>query len=86
MGAGATIIDAIDTLYIMDLKKEYEEARYWIAERLDFENEVQKGACVIINNFSMQFTRHQPVSTFETTIRILGGLLSIYVHLFPKSA
>jgi len=42
MGAGATIIDAIDTLYIMDLKKEYEEARYWIAERLDFENEVRK--------------------------------------------
>jgi len=39
---------------------------------------------VIINNFSMQFTRHQPVSTFETTIRILGGLLSIYVHLFPQ--
>jgi len=88
MGAGATIIDAIDTLYIMDLKKEYEEARYWIAERLDFENEVRKqGACVIINdNFSLQFTRHQPVSTFETTIRILGGLLSIYVRTFSPQA
>lgn len=29
---GATIVDALDTLYLMDLTKEYEEARNWIAQ------------------------------------------------------
>lgn len=29
---GATIIDAIDTLYLVGLKEEYKEARDWIAD------------------------------------------------------
>nr|VZH95289.1 unnamed protein product [Spirometra erinaceieuropaei] len=33
---GATIVDAIDTLYIMGLDKEYEEAKKWIEESLKF--------------------------------------------------
>ena len=33
---GATIVDALDTLYIMDMKEEYEKAREWVAENLDF--------------------------------------------------
>lgn len=33
---GASIVDAIDTLWIMGLKEEYEEARKWIQLNLDF--------------------------------------------------
>ncbi|BHF74729.1 Mannosyl-oligosaccharide 1,2-alpha-mannosidase IB [Sparganum proliferum] len=33
---GATIVDAIDTLYIMGLDKEYGEAKQWIEESLKF--------------------------------------------------
>ncbi|KAK7466256.1 mannosyl-oligosaccharide alpha-1,2-mannosidase [Stygiomarasmius scandens] len=58
-GIGYTIVDAIDTMYIMGLQTEYETARKWIKEHLNFQ---RKGA----------------VSTFETTIRVLGGLLSAY--------
>lgn len=34
---GATIVDAADTLYIMELMDEYNEAREWIAQNLHFE-------------------------------------------------
>ncbi|KAK6055829.1 glycosyl hydrolase family 47 [Cooperia oncophora] len=33
---GATIVDAIDTLWIMGLKEEYEQARSWVKHSLDF--------------------------------------------------
>ncbi|CAJ0958796.1 unnamed protein product, partial [Mesorhabditis belari] len=33
---GATIVDALDTLYIMGLKEEYEDAHKWIEMNLDF--------------------------------------------------
>lgn len=35
---GATIVDGLDTLYIMDLKQEYQEGRDWIAEKFSFKN------------------------------------------------
>lgn len=57
---GATIIDAMDTLYLMGLKREYEEARDWIA-----------------NEFTLENVRYN-VSVFETTIRYVGGFLSLY--------
>ncbi|CAG5136271.1 unnamed protein product [Candidula unifasciata] len=34
---GATIVDAVDTLYIMELDDEYQKARDWIAQSLNFE-------------------------------------------------
>ncbi|KRT82488.1 glycoside hydrolase, partial [Oryctes borbonicus] len=37
-GLGLTIIDSIDTIYIMGLKEEYEEARGWIEKNLHFTN------------------------------------------------
>lgn len=57
---GATIVDAIDTLYIMGLNEEYLAARTWIELNLDF------------NKFDVE------LSVFETNIRYVGGLLSIY--------
>lgn len=60
-GIGLMIVDALDTMLLMNLTDEYQQAREWIATRLDFD-------------------KKQDVNVFETTIRVLGGLLSAY-HL-----
>ncbi|KAG7240821.1 hypothetical protein INR49_023395 [Caranx melampygus] len=60
-GLGLTLIDALDTMWIMGLKEEFEEAKTWVEKELTFNKNVD-------------------VNLFETTIRILGGLLSTY-HL-----
>ena len=57
---GASIVDGIDTLYIMGLNDEYLAARTWIENNLDF------------SKFDVD------LSVFETNIRYVGGLLSIY--------
>ena len=38
---GATIVDSLDTLYLMGLKKEFEQAKEWIRTSLDL-NQVHK--------------------------------------------
>ncbi|KAI1900538.1 hypothetical protein AGOR_G00050960 [Albula goreensis] len=58
---GLTLIDSLDTMWIMGLKEEFEEAKTWVATELSFAKNVD-------------------VNLFESTIRILGGLLSTY-HL-----
>ncbi|KAL6560045.1 mannosyl-oligosaccharide alpha-1,2-mannosidase [Orobanche gracilis] len=58
-GLGATLIDALDTLYIMGLDEQFQKARQWVAESLDF-------------------NKNYDASVFETTIRVVGGLLSTY--------
>lgn len=58
-GQGMTMIDSLDTLWLMGMKDEFQQARDWIAINLDF-------------------NRAGTQSTFETTIRALGGLLSAY--------
>lgn len=60
-GLGLTIVDSLDTLYIMDLKEEFKEASEWVRNKLDF-------------------NVNKDVNLFETTIRVMGGLLSAY-HL-----
>jgi mannosyl-oligosaccharide alpha-1,2-mannosidase len=57
---GATIVDSMDTLYIMGFMDEFEKGKAWIAENLDLSQ------------------MSGDVSVFETNIRYLGGLLSIY--------
>ncbi|CAF3163335.1 unnamed protein product [Rotaria sp. Silwood2] len=63
-GLGLTIIDGIDTLYIMNMTEEYNEAREWIEKSFNIDSDA-------VDKYN---------SHFEVTIRILGGLLSIY-HL-----
>ena len=58
-GLGWIIVDALDTMMLMNLTKEVTEAREWIANSLDYD-------------------KAQDVNTFETTIRMLGGLLSAH--------
>ncbi|KAI7985548.1 Mannosyl-oligosaccharide 1,2-alpha-mannosidase MNS2 [Camellia lanceoleosa] len=58
-GLGATLIDSLDTLYIMGLDEQFQRAREWVANSLDF-------------------NKNYDASVFETTIRVVGGLLSTY--------
>ncbi|XP_029921167.1 endoplasmic reticulum mannosyl-oligosaccharide 1,2-alpha-mannosidase isoform X2 [Myripristis murdjan] len=60
-GLGLTLVDSLDTMYILGLKEEFEEAKNWVETQLSFSKNVD-------------------VNLFESTIRILGGLLSTY-HL-----
>lgn len=58
---GLTLIDSLDTMWLMGLEEEFQESQDWVANKL------------II-------AQDHPVNLFETTIRVLGGLLSAY-HL-----
>ncbi|XP_014508082.2 mannosyl-oligosaccharide 1,2-alpha-mannosidase MNS1 isoform X2 [Vigna radiata var. radiata] len=58
-GLGATIVDSLDTLFVMGLDDQFNRAREWVAESLSFDKNIE-------------------VSVFETTIRVMGGLLSAY--------
>lgn len=58
-GLGWIIVDALDTMMLMNLTKELKHAREWVSTSLDYEKD-------------------QDVNTFETTIRMLGGLLSAH--------
>lgn len=58
-GLGATLIDSLDTLYIMGLDEQFQKAREWVAN-------------------SLNFNKNYDASVFETTIRVVGGLLSTY--------
>ncbi|RUS14175.1 endoplasmic reticulum mannosyl-oligosaccharide 1,2-alpha-mannosidase-like protein [Endogone sp. FLAS-F59071] len=60
-GIGLMIVDALDTMLLMNLQSEYTKARAWVDKSLDF-------------------NKQGYVNLFETTIRVLGGLLSAY-HL-----
>lgn len=57
-GMGWIIVDALDTLMLMNQTTRLHDARQWLA-KLDYDQD-------------------QEVNTFETTIRMLGGLLSAH--------
>ncbi|EAS31846.3 mannosyl-oligosaccharide 1,2-alpha-mannosidase [Coccidioides immitis RS] len=58
-GMGWIIVDALDTLMIMNLTSRVQQARNWI-------------------HTSLRYDQDHDVNTFETTIRMLGGLLSAH--------
>jgi len=60
-GLGLTLIDSLDTMFVMNLRDEFDEARDWVSSNLSF-------------------SINKDVNLFETTIRVLGGLLSAF-HL-----
>ncbi|KAF7367767.1 alpha-1,2-Mannosidase [Mycena sanguinolenta] len=63
-GIGYTVVDAIDTMLLMGLHQEYSRASDWVRNSLSFDRD----------------GRNKVFNTFETTIRVLGGLLSAH-HL-----
>ncbi|KAF9178932.1 mannosyl-oligosaccharide alpha-1,2-mannosidase [Haplosporangium sp. Z 11] len=58
-GQGFTIVDSLDTILLMGLETEFQEAKTWVKNELDFDTDGE-------------------INLFETTIRVLGGLLSAY--------
>ena len=68
-GMGWIIVDALDTMMLMNLTSRVAHAREWIAQSLTYDQD-------------------QDVNTFETTIRMLGGLLSAHYlsNEFPQLA
>ncbi|PBP27219.1 glycosyl hydrolase family 47 [Diplocarpon rosae] len=68
-GMGWIIVDALDTLMLMNLTSRLSNAREWLFTSLDYDQD-------------------QEVNTFETTIRMLGGLLSAHYLSteFPEMA
>ncbi|KAH7364313.1 glycoside hydrolase family 47 protein [Rhexocercosporidium sp. MPI-PUGE-AT-0058] len=68
-GMGWIIVDALDTMMLMNLTTRLSHAREWLATSLDYDQD-------------------QEVNTFETTIRMLGGLLSAHYLSteFPEMA
>ncbi|KAI0531619.1 endoplasmic reticulum mannosyl-oligosaccharide 1,2-alpha-mannosidase [Xylaria digitata] len=58
-GMGWIIVDALDTMILMNLTSRVTHARDWISNSLTYDQD-------------------HDVSTFETTIRMLGGLLSAH--------
>ncbi|KAF9335556.1 mannosyl-oligosaccharide alpha-1,2-mannosidase [Podila minutissima] len=58
-GQGFTIVDSLDTILLMGLDIEFQEAKAWVRDELNFDQDGE-------------------VNLFETTIRVLGGLLSAY--------
>ena len=59
----ATLVDSLDTLWLMGFRKEFDRAKEWILSSLSFKpaNGRQCG-----------------LSVFESTIRVLGGLLAAH--------
>ena len=53
-GMGMTLLDSLDTLWLMGMKEEFDDATEWVRHNLNF-------------------NKNRMVSTFETTIRALGG-------------
>ncbi|CRG87969.1 mannosyl-oligosaccharide alpha-1,2-mannosidase [Talaromyces islandicus] len=58
-GMGWIIVDALDTMILMNLTSRVQHARNWIHN-------------------SLRYDQDHDVNTFETTIRMLGGLLSAH--------
>jgi len=74
-GLGATAIDSLDTLWIA-------RARAWVADKLSLTGVRLPAACLVSHMMGharkASACRDYYASVFETTIRILGGLLSAY--------
>ncbi|KAI0025590.1 glycoside hydrolase family 47 protein [Xylariomycetidae sp. FL0641] len=68
-GMGWIIVDALDTMILMNLTSRVAHAREWISNDLTYDQD-------------------QDVSTFETTIRMMGGLLSAHYlsNAYPELA
>ena len=68
-GMGWIIVDALDTMIMMNLTSSVKDAREWIST-------------------SLNYNANHEVNTFETTIRMLGGLLSAHYlsTTFPQLA
>lgn len=66
---GATIVDGLDTLYMMDLKQEYQEGRDWVEQKFSFKNLVNESVC-----WNFQFMR------FQIVIKLNRIIILLWIH------
>ena len=91
LGQGGTIIDAMSTLAIMGELEEFKKAAAWVKSELHFgcvpharprhapRTRMSRGADQPVGSATgVALAAKGDVSFFETTIRVLGGLLSSY--------
>ncbi|XP_031776117.1 uncharacterized protein LOC105737277 isoform X1 [Apis florea] len=74
---GATIVDGLDTLYIMGLHDEFKQGRDWIAENLDFD--------IIIVLLKSEITLRNYILTLSETFPLLLFFLRYiyYITIIP---
>lgn len=74
-GLGVTIVDSLDTLYIMGLKDQFRKAKEYEMTQHTFSYICVSGV-LDLSNFirwvvrSLDFNRNHEVGVFETTIRL----------------
>lgn len=64
-----TLVDSLDTLFIMDMKEDFEMACQWVSD-------YSRGNMKVVEDLKVE--HNGAVSVFEYNIRLLGGLLSAY--------
>lgn len=57
-GLGLTLVDSMDTLLLMGLDSEFDEAQEWVSK--------------------LKFDHQHDINLFETTIRVIGGMLGAH--------
>lgn len=73
---GLTIVDSLDTIYIMSLNEIFDEAREWVAKSLDLASDRYNNLFEITIRYSIHSVWNL-VLKFGA-FRIMGGLLSAY--------
>jgi hypothetical protein len=70
LGMGLTIVDSIDTMYLMGHTSEYNKARLWIAEHLDFD----KNVCLSFHLFIFSsFPQNEKQKRYNKIIKYKKG-------------
>eukprot|EP00850_Spirogloea_muscicola_P000924 SM000003S11169 [mRNA] locus=s3:1291827:1298198:- [translate_table: standard] len=87
-GLGATIIDSLDTLYIMGLMDEFNKGKEYVIHNAQMGLKARVTLACGSNHDArmstltwiekLDFNRQYKASVFETTIRCLGGLIAAY--------
>jgi endoplasmic reticulum Man9GlcNAc2 1,2-alpha-mannosidase len=89
-GIGYTVVDALDTMYLMGLKEEYQRSYKWVKESLSFDKNGQYITFEVSAFTFMRSLTHTIQTNFllppppQITIRVLGGLLSSYALTADK--
>jgi mannosyl-oligosaccharide alpha-1,2-mannosidase len=75
---GATIVDSLDTLYVMGMRKEFDEGRDWVARKFTMDNVVSRSSNNVKQPRNHFHRQSADISLFETNIRFVGGFLAAY--------
>jgi len=65
-------------MQLMGLDAEYEEARAWVRESLEYVTVHSVVSRLHYSCLGNRFGKQEDINLFETTIRVVGGLLSAY--------